>query len=50
MNNKIEKKQEILDQIKYWKEYKPVNGLGKWYVQVRLDKLYKKLERYENKS
>jgi len=48
MNNKIEKKQEILDQIKYWKEYPAVNWLGKWYVQVRLDKLYKKLERYEN--
>jgi hypothetical protein len=48
MTAKQNKKQEILDQIEYWEKYPAVNWLGKWYVQTQLDKLYKKLKRYEN--
>jgi hypothetical protein len=38
--------------IKYWKErYANASGnMGKWYCQVRINILKKKLKHYENKS
>lgn len=42
----------IHKEIEEWKEkYKNASGnMGKWYCQIRIDKLKKKLEKYENKS
>ena len=40
----------ILKKIQYWKEYQPVNWLGKWWVQTQIDKLTKKLKHYEQKE
>jgi hypothetical protein len=42
--------EEIKEEIKYWKEYRPVNNMGKWYVQVRLDSLNKKLNKLNEKK
>ena len=38
--------------IKYWEErYKNASGnMGKWYCQIRINRLKKKLKHYENKS
>ena len=38
--------------IKYWEErYKNASGnMGKWYCQIRINRLIKKLKHYENKS
>ena len=38
--------------IKYWEErYKNASGnMGKWYCQVRLNRLYKKLHKYVDKK
>ena len=38
--------------IKYWEErYKNSSGnMGKWYCQIRINRLIKKLKHYENKS
>lgn len=39
----------ILKEIEEWKEkQKKSNWLGKWYMQIRIDKLKKKLYHYEN--
>jgi hypothetical protein len=45
-NRRVQKK------INEWKEkYDNASSwLGKWYCQIQLDKLYKKLKHYENKS
>jgi hypothetical protein len=42
----------ILEEIKHWKEnYKNASSnMGKWYCQIRIDKLTKKLHKYESKS
>ena len=42
----------ILEEIEHWKEnYKNASSnMGKWYCQIRIDKLTKKLHRYESKS
>ena len=40
----------IRKKIEYWKNYQATNWLGKWYVQTQLDKLTKKLKRYEQKK
>lgn len=40
----------IRRKIKYWENYQATNWLGKWYVQTQLDKLNKKLMRYEYKK
>jgi len=42
----------IQKKIDEWKEkYKNASGnMGKWYCQLQIDKLTKKLHRYENKS
>jgi hypothetical protein len=38
--------------IKYWEErYANASGnMGKWYCQIRINRLIKKLKHYENKS
>jgi len=38
--------------IKYWEErYKNASGnMGKWYCQIRLNRLYKKLHHYVDKN
>jgi hypothetical protein len=38
--------------IKYWKErYENASGnMGKWYCQIRLNRLYKKLHHYVDKK
>ena len=35
-------KEKLEEEIKYWESYQPVNNMGKWYVQVRLDNLREK--------
>jgi hypothetical protein len=42
----------IQEEIDEWKEkYKNASSnMGKWYCQIRIDKLTKKLYKYENKS
>jgi hypothetical protein len=42
----------IQKEIEEWKQrYKDASSnMGKWYCQIRIDKLTKKLYRYENKS
>jgi hypothetical protein len=49
----LEKKNAKTNQgIKYWEErYANASGnMGKWYCQIRINKLKKKLHTYENKS
>ena len=39
----------IREEIRYWaEEFKPVNNMGKWYQQVRIESLMKKLKHYED--
>ena len=42
----------INDKIKYWQErYKNASSnMGKWYCQIRIDKLTKKLHHYVDKK
>ena len=41
----------ILKEIKYWEEeYQPSGNMGKWWRSIRLERLYKKLKRYERKK
>jgi len=42
----------IQEEIDEWKEnYKNASSnMGKWYCQIRIDKLTKKLHKYESKS
>ena len=51
--NMLEKANAKTNQgIKYWEErYKNASGnMGKWYCQIRINRLIKKLKHYENKS
>lgn len=38
---------ELQDELEYWKNYSPVNNMGKWYVSIRIQKLKNKIERIE---
>ena len=38
---------ELQEELQYWKNYEPVNNMGKWYVSVRISKLKSKIERIE---
>ena len=42
----------IKKQIKYWQERyaNASSNMGKWYCQIRIDRLKAKLHHYENKS
>ena len=53
LNNKIVKlklkEQELLEQLAYWEAYPPVNNMGKWARQVKLDKINGKLSKIQEK-
>ena len=34
---------ELQEELEYWKDYVPVNNMGKWYVSVRIDKINNKI-------
>ena len=38
---------ELQEELQYWKEYEPVNNMGKWYVSVRIDKIKRKIKAVE---
>jgi len=37
----------LQEELQYWKEYEPVNNMGKWYVSVRIDKIKRKIKSIE---
>jgi hypothetical protein len=53
LNNKIVKlklkEQELLEQLAYWDAYPPVNNMGKWARQVKLDRLQERLKKVQEK-
>jgi hypothetical protein len=38
---------ELQEELQYWKEYEPVNNMGKWYVSFRIDKIERKIKAIE---
>ena len=38
---------ELQEELQYWKDYVPVNNMGKWYVSVRIQKLENKIKSIE---
>ena len=38
---------ELQEELQYWKDYVPINNMGKWYVSVRISKLKSKISRIE---
>jgi hypothetical protein len=40
---------EVREQILYWEKYEAVNNMGKWAKSVRLEMLYKRYAKIENK-
>jgi L-ribulose-5-phosphate 3-epimerase UlaE len=53
LNEKIVKlklrEKELLEQLAYWETYPPVNNMGKWARQVKLDRLQEKLKKIQEK-
>jgi hypothetical protein len=53
LNEKIVKlklrEKELLEQLEYWETYPPVNNMGKWARQVKLDRLQEKLKKVQEK-
>jgi len=53
LNDKIVKlklrEQELLEQLAYWESYPPVNNMGKWARQVKLDRLQERLKKVQEK-
>jgi len=44
------REQELQKELTYWKEeFKPSGNMGKWYRQVRLDKITEKLKGIQEK-
>jgi hypothetical protein len=44
------REQELEKELAYWKEeFKPSGNMGKWYRQVRLDKITEKLKGIQEK-
>ena len=37
----------LQEELQYWKEYEPVNNMGKWYVSIRIEKIKKKIKSVE---
>ena len=35
---------ELQEELQYWKNYEPVNNMGKWYVSVRIQKTEDKIK------
>jgi hypothetical protein len=38
---------KLQEELQYWKEYEPVNNMGKWYVSVRIEKIKRKIKAIE---
>jgi len=38
---------ELQEELQYWKEYEPVNNMGKWYVSFRIDTIERKIKAIE---
>ena len=38
---------ELQEELQYWKDYVPVNNMGKWYVSVRIQKTEDKIKAIE---
>jgi hypothetical protein len=34
----------LQEELQYWKEYEPVNNMGKWYVSIRIQKTENKIK------
>jgi hypothetical protein len=37
----------LQEELQYWKEYEPVNNMGKWYVSIRIEKIKRKIKSVE---
>jgi hypothetical protein len=37
----------LQEELQYWKEYEPVNNMGKWYVSIRIEKIKRKIKAVE---
>jgi hypothetical protein len=37
----------LQEELQYWKEYEPVNNMGKWYMSIRIDKIKRKIKSVE---
>jgi hypothetical protein len=42
--------EKIYKKIAYWDNYKPSSWLGKWYKQIQIDRLKRKLIHYYTKK
>jgi hypothetical protein len=53
INEKIVKlkirEKELQEQLTYWEAYPPVNNMGKWARQTKLDSLKEKLTKVQEK-
>ena len=38
---------DLKEELQYWKNYVPVNNMGKWYVSVRINKINNKIKSIE---
>ena len=38
---------DLKEELQYWKDYVPVNNMGKWYVSVRIQKTEDKIKAIE---
>jgi hypothetical protein len=38
---------ELQEELQYWREYNPVNNMGKWYVSIRIEKIKRKIKAVE---
>jgi hypothetical protein len=43
------REKEIQEQLAYWNEYPPVNNMGKWARQTKIDSLQEKLKKVQEK-
>ena len=41
---------EVLKKLHYWQNYKPSSWLGKWYKNIQVEKLKKKVVHYHKKD
>jgi len=43
------REKELTEQLEYWEHYPPVNNMGKWARQTKLDSLKEKLTKVKEK-
>lgn len=43
------KESELKSQLEYWESYPPVNNMGKWARQTKLDRLSERLQKVQEK-